>query len=930
MDKQRMPAKGRKFGSSRRKQMRGAGGDVQISAASKEEPLSSEIMEMVQDVFQELDENKKGFITRADMQKVGVDLPWSAEELELIFDGLDSDSDGYLTIEEFTTGLRHFLSSQSVTREHRKRKTTSKRSSANLSVKEADNEEQKCFEAFINQLGADNIFEDKSEIWKIWVQLRQDEPHLLGDLKGFLAKMTHLIKEAKHAKETLQLMLKIRVAGHNQEVQGLYEEMEQQIKREKQRLQRESETRSQFQSMEIQEMLDVKEREIQDFLAVQKELETQFLSLREKQHMASTQNQELKQTNIALENQLQKTLHQLQETQRHLDDLKSRVSQIREEGRDRSLEDISGKTPQSPQDPLNEHETICSELEMIFGYYPSEDTLDSSPQQATDDVASITEADSESRTRVISIEEDSLEESFVEEQYFLPEALKRSSLLKELDDAIKALNKVTEPHKQQIQNLGSQGQEPSPQIKQNENSQQSIVQEAMTQFEALLRNGGPQKAISETLIGQASSQGEILLKGGTALMQANAPEIKEKTTFESRVKIKTLEPVQRGGLAPKLQSPVSSELATQVSQYKKGPIQEDSLILGQIIQPEIHNHKQVLKCRDIIRTQGLPADSEKGTVEKIPLEKKIPDQKIPDMRHLTVEEMLPAHFSARVVLPIEDESKTLFFHSSQLENMPEPEKQAQTTTATEILLSEVRRERDINMSKCTEIQEVGAEMNEETRAKSEDQVHVGDKDTCKGTTDVCLHPDHLYNVLFVGASNVGKTSFLYRLKDDSFCANMNATIGIDYCITNLIVDSKCFALRLWDTAGQERFHSVTKQFFRKADGVVLMYDVTSEHTFADVRYWLSCIQEGAGNGVTILLLGNKIDCAAERRVSLEDGACLAREYGLSFYECSAASGHNVSESMATLVRLLKAHEDESKQEVLELPLPPKKKRGCCS
>ncbi|KAL8168496.1 UNVERIFIED_CONTAM: Ras- protein Rab-44 [Gekko kuhli] len=125
---------------------------------------------------------------------------------------------------------------------------------------------------------------------------------------------------------------------------------------------------------------------------------------------------------------------------------------------------------------------------------------------------------------------------------------------------------------------------------------------------------------------------------------------------------------------------------------------------------------------------------------------------------------------------------------------------------------------------------------------------------------------------------------------------------MDYRIKNLFVDNKCFALRLWDTAGQERYHSVTKQFFRKADGVVLMYDITSENSFADVRYWLSCIQEGAGDGIIVLLLGNKTDCTARRKVSAEDGSHLAQEYGLSFYECSAASGHNVLESMVRFVR----------------------------
>uniref|UniRef100_A0A8D0FAK7 Ras-related protein Rab-44 n=1 Tax=Strix occidentalis caurina TaxID=311401 RepID=A0A8D0FAK7_STROC len=172
----------------------------------------------------------------------------------------------------------------------------------------------------------------------------------------------------------------------------------------------------------------------------------------------------------------------------------------------------------------------------------------------------------------------------------------------------------------------------------------------------------------------------------------------------------------------------------------------------------------------------------------------------------------------------------------------------------------------------------------------------------KDSPGASLDPDHLYNVLFVGDSHVGKTSFLYRLHADTFNPHLTATVGLDYQIKNLVVDNKRFALRLWDSAGQERYHSITKQFFRKADGVVLMYDITSEYSFSDVRYWLSCIQEGAEDGVAILLLGNKTDCAAERQVPTKEGERLAKEYQLMFYECSAASGHNVSESIVSLIR----------------------------
>ncbi|NWR45476.1 RAB44 protein, partial [Regulus satrapa] len=198
-----------------------------------------------------------------------------------------------------------------------------------------------------------------------------------------------------------------------------------------------------------------------------------------------------------------------------------------------------------------------------------------------------------------------------------------------------------------------------------------------------------------------------------------------------------------------------------------------------------------------------------------------------------------------------------------------------------------------------------------------------------GCPKVPLNPDHLYNVLFVGDSHVGKTSFLYRLQADTFNPRLAATVGLDYQIKSLVVDNKRFALRLWDSAGQERYRSMTKQFFRKADGVVLMYDITSQYSFSDVRYWLSCIQEAAEDGVAVLLLGNKTDCAAQREVPAEEGERLAKEHQLMFYECSAASGHNVLDSMVSFIRLLKVREDELKNKAEEVPKAPQKKKGCC-
>ncbi|NXV94040.1 RAB44 protein, partial [Calonectris borealis] len=265
------------MGSSRRKQLREGSGEAPAAAPGpgEELPWASEIVQRVQDFFRERDKDQAGFVTRSDMQKLQEeDFPCSMEELELVFDGLDAAGTGRLSTEEFTAGLRQFLSSQKAARDHRRRKTASRRVRLVLpspALEGTDSEERRHFAAFMDQLGTDNVSEEQ-EIWQLWVKLRQDEPQLLGNLEDFLAKMRHRIQEARSKKEALEVTLNKRVAEHDKEVQQLCEALEQQIQQEQQRLEQESMARSHQHSVELQQALDASEREVQRLVTAQLEV----------------------------------------------------------------------------------------------------------------------------------------------------------------------------------------------------------------------------------------------------------------------------------------------------------------------------------------------------------------------------------------------------------------------------------------------------------------------------------------------------------------------------------------------------------------------------------------------------------------------------------------------------------------------------------
>ncbi|XP_062973172.1 EF-hand calcium-binding domain-containing protein 4A [Elgaria multicarinata webbii] len=191
-------------------------------------------------------------------------------------------------------------------------------------------------------------------------------------------------------------------------------------------------------------------------------------------------------------------------------------------------------------------------------------------------------------------------------------------------------------------------------------------------------------------------------------------------------------------------------------------------------------------------------------------------------------------------------------------------------------------------------------------------------------------PDRVFKVVFLGNSGVGKSTFIHRFCYNRFLADISSTIGIDYQVKSLMVDNTQVVLQLWDTAGQERFRSITKQYFRRVDGILIMYDIMTESSFTAVRNWITCVQDGIEDGAVTFLLGNKMDIVDKEnlKVPRTEGERLAKEYKAVFYECSARTGYNILEPMLHMARLLTAHEDKQREWALHLDEYSKRK-GCC-
>lgn len=149
-------------------------------------------------------------------------------------------------------------------------------------------------------------------------------------------------------------------------------------------------------------------------------------------------------------------------------------------------------------------------------------------------------------------------------------------------------------------------------------------------------------------------------------------------------------------------------------------------------------------------------------------------------------------------------------------------------------------------------------------------------------------------------------SFLsFTLQDDSYLESYISTIGVDFKIRTVEQDGKTIKLQIWDTAGQERFRTITSSYYRGAHGIIVVYDVTDQESFNNVKQWLNEIDRYASENVNKLLVGNKCDLAENRVVSYEAGKALADDIGIPFLETSAKDATNVEKAFMTMAGEIK-------------------------
>ncbi len=150
-----------------------------------------------------------------------------------------------------------------------------------------------------------------------------------------------------------------------------------------------------------------------------------------------------------------------------------------------------------------------------------------------------------------------------------------------------------------------------------------------------------------------------------------------------------------------------------------------------------------------------------------------------------------------------------------------------------------------------------------------------------------------FKLVLLGDSAVGKSSLVLRFVRGQFFEYQESTIGAAFLTQTVALNDTTVKFEIWDTAGQERYHSLAPMYYRGAAAAVVVYDLTSQDSFARAQAWLRELQQQDNPNLVMALAGNKADLADQRQVQEAEARAYAEQNGLLFFETSAKTAANV-------------------------------------
>ena len=171
--------------------------------------------------------------------------------------------------------------------------------------------------------------------------------------------------------------------------------------------------------------------------------------------------------------------------------------------------------------------------------------------------------------------------------------------------------------------------------------------------------------------------------------------------------------------------------------------------------------------------------------------------------------------------------------------------------------------------------------------------------------------EFIIKILIIGDSTVGKTNFVYKFSEDKFSENYFATTGIELKTSSIQIDGKSIKIQLWDTVGQEKYRAMIKNLYLKSQGIIILFDITNETSFINLKNWMSQIKESCGEDIPILLVGNKIDLEDNRVINKERAMEYANNENIEYIEVSSKTGENINKALTSLLQKILKRADSN-------------------
>ncbi|XP_027038448.1 ras and EF-hand domain-containing protein homolog isoform X6 [Pocillopora damicornis] len=934
--------------------------------------VTDDIEHTVKDIFRSWDLNKNGFIEKSELACCCAELNLTKQEIEDLFNELDADKDNKISLLDFSKGFKRVCSLFEADVEE-------------LSTAE---KERKKFDKLLDALGVRELLSGQEYVSDLFHYLHNssESPQLVALLESFLFSVVRDVKHYSSENQRLEEALKRTCEKHSEHMDQLDNELEQQMQRLESRIRKEEKSKQERSNLDIVWQLENKNKEIQTLTARVQKLEGK---LKKKE----PEEQKIKEEVDDKVQEIRFLRSQLTDAQTNLAILRSELAQLRNDYEEQESQLTAEK--RTVMECVQEQESLTRQLQLLH-------EANKKLHDTNDDLRAALEARKNSDKRSPSPSKRhsistlySPTSSTTWKNNKSPSHSRCSSGFAEDfgADSVDGKSVQSTPSQNVASSLpnsisnsrrGSTALLPSQQSCEVDDDslagESSLMTELMQVQQLTVPEDIPEEETKSTQQLDYNNNAGILNSRETGQVHHLLPPARQSCEVDDHVSLedKSLldEPVILGFCSMNFHRDLEDEdeayNSLRSSERKSFSKQLD------ILQ---ETNKRLCDSNDDLRAalealtgrRSLKLSKARRSGEKCHRNPSIHS----DYGSISSRSITPNHLQgpkseddvadgAEAEEPgelsgYEPESDV---NTMTTDSLPESDNSKPDTFSAELeaQFKSVIEEDDEDIDEDDVGDEELAQLVAMARANTESEddseteaeapegergAAVGSDSLSEASSNTPLHasvaesnvPERMYKLVLAGDAAVGKSSFILRLCRNRFHSALNSTLGVDFQMKTLVVDDKTIAFQLWDTAGQERFRSIAKSYFRKADGVLLLYDVTCETSFINVRDWVEAIEESTSKPIPIMLCGNKTDLRqsyiAEGKtvITEENGEKLAREYGALFTETSSKENKNITDACIELGRLLRKIEDTEVEQSNGLTLKEgdekSKKKSCC-